>query len=147
MVRLSTGLALSMLGNYGLKAMMNYGVIRVYSGDQPLSPDMPATGTLLGEVTTDGDPFIVGSTTGGALRLSQGDTGVISKSGTWIFNGAATGTAGWWRWTWNAFDSGNQSFYYPRLDGLVGESLILASTAVTPATLTAIDSFNVQFRG
>jgi len=147
MVRLSTGLALSMLGNYGLKAMMNYGVINVYSGTQPLSPDMPATGTLLGQVTTNGDPFVVASTTGGALKLSQGQTGVLEKDGVWMLNGSGTGTAGWWRWSWNAYDSGNQSFYYPRLDGLVGESLVLTTTAITPATLVEIDSFNVQFRG
>jgi hypothetical protein len=136
-----------MLGNYGLKAMMNYGFINVYSGDQPLSPDMPATGTLLGQITTDGDPFVIASTTGGALRLAQGDTGVLEKSGAWLLNGSATGTAGWWRWMWNAYDSGNQSFYYPRVDGLVGESLVLASAAITPSTLVAIESFNVQFRG
>ena len=147
MVRLSTGLALSMLGNYGLKAMMNFGVIRIYTGAQPLSPDMPATGTLLGEITTDGDPFVAGSPAGGALGISQGETGVLGKVGVWRLNGSATGEAGWWRWSWNSYDSGAHSFYYPRMDGLVSEALMLTSIDITPSTLTEIESFTVQFRG
>lgn len=146
-VRLSTGLALSMLGNYGLKAMMNYGYIDVFTGDQPESPDIPATGTRVATIRTDGNPFVIGSQSGGALQLDQTDTGALRKGGTWVITGVATGTAGWWRWHWNAFDNDAFSFYYPRMDGLVGESLLLASTSITPATLEEIQAFNVQFRG
>lgn len=145
-VKLSTGLAASMLGNYGLKAMMNYGWIAVYDGTQPISPDMPSASNLLGRVTTGGNPVIVGSTSGGALRLTQDESGTILKSGTWTLTGEENGTAIWWRWWWNAYDDGSYSMYYPRLDGLVGESLILANNAITTSTSIEIEAFNVQFR-
>jgi hypothetical protein len=147
MVKLSTGLAVSMLGNYGLTAMMNYGFINVYTGVQPLSPDMPPEGTLLARVTTDGDAFIVGSTAGGSLQLQQDAAGILTPFGDWILTGLADGEAGWWRWQWNQFDDQTQSFYYPRMDGTVGESLLLVDTAITTATVTEIDAFIVQFRG
>lgn len=147
MVKVSTGLAVSMLGNYGLTAMMNYGYINIYSGEQPTSPDLPPTGDLLGRITTDGNAFIVGASVGGALELQQDEQGVVSAQGNWVLTGLADGTAGWWRWYWNSFDDQVQSFYYPRVDGTVGESLILADTAITTATSVAIDSFVVQFRG
>jgi len=146
-VRVSTGLALSMLGNYGLRAMMNYGFIDVFSGDQPLSPDQVPTGTRLAKITTDSLDFVIGSQADGALVLGQDDLGVLTKQGTWMLEGVDTGTAGWWRWHWNSFDDDAQSFYYPRMDGLVSESLILTSTSITPSTSVEIDSFNVQFRG
>ena len=146
-VRLSTGLAASMLGSYGLQAMMNYGRIEVYDGDQPISPDLPATGTKLADITTDGLAFVVGSTGGGALELEQSSSGVLGLVGTWTLTGIAEGTAGWWRWRWNAFDDGEQTFYFPRVDGLVGESLILVDPDITAITSETIESFNVQFRG
>ena len=146
-VRLSTGLAASMLGDFGLKAMMNYGKVDIYTGEQPASPDLPATGTLVAEVLTGGNAFIVGSTTGGALEVAQSTTGVLSLVGAWMLTGQADGTAGWWRWRWNSFDDGTQSFYYPRVDGAVGESLALTNPAITVSTSEAIESFNVQFRG
>ena len=147
MVRLSTGLALSMIGNYGLTAMMNYGHIKVYSGDQPISPDMPPEGEQLAYITTDGLPFVVGNTGNGALALSQDDAGVLQSAGIWKLTGIDTGVAGWWRWYWNSYDSENQSFYYPRMDGLVGESLVLANENITAASNLEISAFNVQFRG
>lgn len=146
-VRVSTGLGLSMLGNFGLRAMMNYGYIAVHSGVQPDSPDQVPTGTRLGRITTNGDPFVVGSLTGGALQVSQGEFGVLAREGVWTLRGEDTGTAGWWRWHWNAFDDDTQSFYYPRMDGAVGESLFLEDSDITAATSLDIESFNVQFRG
>lgn len=147
MIKLSTGLALSLLNSYGLRAMMNYGWIAVYDGEQPISPDMEPDATLLARITTGGDPFIVDSQAGGALEVAINQVGVLEKGGTWILKGEATGTAAWWRWYWNRADTRAFSNYYPRLDGLVGESLVLADTAITPSTLTEIESFNVQFRG
>jgi hypothetical protein len=147
MVRLSTGLGLSMLGHYGLMAMMNYGYIAVYEGPQPSSPNLPPTGTLLGKITTDALAFVIGSSGNGALELEQDETGLLQQGSTWILRGSDTGVAGWWRWHWNAFDDNVESFYYPRMDGIVGESLVLADTSITPATSVAIDNFAVQFGG
>lgn len=126
---------------------MNYGYIDVFTGDQPASPDIPSTGTRVATIRTNGAPFVVNSQSGGALEIIQGDTGALRKSGNWLLTGVDTGTAGWWRWYWNAFDNDEHTFYYPRMDGLVGDSLILASTSITPATSEAIESFTVQFKG
>ena len=147
MVRLSTGLALSLLGLYGLRAMMNYGHIKVYTGEQPLSPDMPPEGEQVAYITTDGLAFAVGSSSGGALEVVQDSAGVIQSGGTWQLTGIDTGTAGWWRWYWNAYDGEDHSFFYPRMDGLVGESLVLANVNITAASYVEINAFNVQFRG
>jgi hypothetical protein len=151
MIRLSTGLALSMLGNYGMSAMMNYGRIEVYSGEQPLSPNLPPSSTnstLLASVTTDGLPFVMGFGAGtGALELTQDTDGVVKKVGEWLLWGMSeSGVAQWWRWRWNSFDDNAESFYYPRMDGAVGESLILENTSIVPATNVAIRNFSVQFR-
>jgi hypothetical protein len=146
-VRLSSGLAASMLGNYGLRAMMNYGYIALYDGIQPVSPDIPPDGTLLGLITTGGDAFLVNSFTDGALEISQSSNGVIGKVGAWILSGEATGVATYWRWYWNAFDNTDFSIFYPRMDGAIGESLVLADANITGSTSVEIESFNVQFRG
>ena len=147
-VKLSTGLAASMLGSYGMRAMMNYGWIAVYDGTQPVSPDIaPSESTLLARVTTGGDPFIVNDFGSGALVIDQTESGVITKSGTWTLAGEATGTATWWRWYWNAFDNTEFSMFYPRMDGAIGESLVLTDANITPSTSVEIEAFNVQFRG
>lgn len=142
-VRISTGLRVSVLSDFGLALMMNYGVIEVYSGTQPDAADEAPTGTLLGTITNNGDPFTAGTQIG-ALEIEVTAAGQLQKVGTWRLNGVATGTAGWWRWKWNATDSDAQSQYYPRMDGLVGETLILASTSITPSTDVEIESFIVS---
>lgn len=143
-IKISSGLRASLLSDYGLKAMMDYGFISIYSGEQPETASMPATGTLLGRVTQDGDTFVVNTTTGG-LQTELSDQGGLVKSGTWKLTGMATGQAGWWRWQWNALDTGAFSPYYPRMDGAVGESLILGTTSITPSTLVTITEFYVNF--
>jgi hypothetical protein len=148
-IRLSTGLALAMTGSYGLQAMMNYGYVDVYSGVQPISPDLPPaeTDVRLGRITTDGLAHVVGSAADGALKVDQTETGLLTKSGSWILTGVDAGIATWWRWHWNSFDDNTQTFFYPRMDGDVGESLVLAETDITILTSVEISSFNVQFRG
>lgn len=124
--------------------MMDYGVIDIYSGAQPASASSAPTGTLLARITTDGDVFNPGSAAGG-LRVALSDTGGLVNASTWILKGVASGTAGWWRWKWNAADDNTNSLYYPRLDGVVGESLILQSSNITNLTVTEIDQFYLNF--
>lgn len=142
-IKVSSGLRASLLSDYGLQAMMNYGFISIYSGDQPDTASMAATGTLLGRVTQNGVSFVVNTTTGG-LQTELSPLGGLIKTGTWILKGVATGNAGWWRWQWNAPDDGLFSPFYPRMDGAVGESLILATTAITPSTSVTISDFYVN---
>jgi hypothetical protein len=120
--------------------MMNYGIIDVYSGDPPQYAHQAPTGTWLARITTNGDTFIPGTLTGG-LTLNGDTMGVLRDTGDWVLQGVAYGTAGWWRWKWRLEDPNTTDPYYPRIDGDVGTSLVLASKTITPATLIAIDSF------
>jgi len=142
-VRISTGLRNAVLGEYGVSAMMNLGVIEVYSGTQPFTPDEPPSGTLLAVVTDNGDFFIPGGDDG-ALRLKEVTTGSLEKSGTWRLKGVNVGVAGWWRWMWNAEDSRASSQYFPRMDGAVGESLVLQFPEITETTDIEVESFTLN---
>lgn len=144
-IRLSSGLKAALYGNFGISAMLQYGSIEVYSGTQPATADDAPTGTYLGRITQNGLVFTPGSTGDGALLVGLDAFGQLAKSGTWTFNGEATGTAGWWRWRWNAIDDGEVSLYHSRIDGLVGDSLVLANTAITPSSQFDINSFLMQF--
>lgn len=77
-------------------------------------------------------------------------SGVLAKSSTqvWSFSGAATGTAGWFRfYSGDTADSGGAisgAPYYPRLDGSIGTSgsdLNLANTSITSGAPITIDQF------
>jgi hypothetical protein len=111
-IRLSSGLKAALYGQYGITAMMQYGYIDVYSGAQPVTANEPPSGTLLGRITNDGDAHVSGTTAGG-LQLTQDGSGRLTAAGTWTLTGIASGTAGWWRWKWNAFDDDALSLYYP----------------------------------
>lgn len=143
-IRLSNGLKAALYGQYGFQAMMNYGLICVYSGTQPDSANAAPTGTLLARITNNGDTHVPGTATGG-LQITQDASGRLNKAGTWTLDGIDTGTAGWWRWKWNAPDDDSLSLYYPRVDGAVGEGLVLANTSITPATDEELSSFILRF--
>lgn len=142
-IRISTGLRAALLSDYGLKAMMNYGVIAIYSGAQPSSASSAPTGTLLGHVTQNGTAFQPNTTTGG-LQVDLLTTGGLGMVGTWRLKGVATGDVGWWRWKWNAVDDDSDSIYFPRMDGAYNESLTLAAGTITAATNVVIDDFYVN---
>lgn len=130
-----------MVTQYGLQAMMNYGRIYVYSGEQPESADKAPTGTLLGYVSQNGDPPVPGTITGGLIMVQSFDAGALEKHGTWRLKGVANGTVGWWRMVWNAADPLTDSDYHPRIDGAHGDSFVLPSNDIGPATDMEIGSF------
>lgn len=142
-IRLSAGLKSAVLTDYGLGAMMNYGVIEVYTGTQPVSASLAPTGTLLARITLNGDTFVPG-TTAGALTLALSPDGTLVSDGVWRMKGVDSGPAGWWRWKGNAADNDQDSFYYPRVDGAEGESLQLVTKTITPATNEVITNFEVN---
>lgn len=143
-IRVSAGLGRSMLSDYGFTAMMNYGVIHIYSGEQPLSASNAPIGTHLGIISTDGDVFTPGDVSAGLL-LELAESGGLLNASTWVLKGVADGTAGWWRFKWNSVDDDSNSLYYPRMDGTVGDSLILASTNIQTSTNVEIDSFYLNY--
>jgi len=142
-IRLSSGLRNAMITSYGLGIMMQLGRIFIYTGTQPDSADDPATGTKIGYVSQDGVVPLPNQTAGG-LDLRTGNiAGALENNGDWVLRGIANGTAGWWRFVWNYEDSEGNSDFLPRIDGTVGESLILASTTITPVTGVPITSFRL----
>lgn len=146
-IRISTGLKDAMLGEIGLKAALADGVIRIYSGAQPASPDSPATGTLLGEITVDGGAFTHGSPTNG-LEWDIPTGGVIKKpvAVRWEGRGVAKGTAGWARFCGNALDSGDASTTLPRIDMAVGKTtgdLQISTVNIEVGTPFSVDNANL----
>lgn len=143
-IRISPGLRAALLSEYGLKAMMDLGTINVYTGPQPATAALAPTGVLVARVTTEGLTFTPGAAAGG-LALALSPAGGLTGAGEWRLRGVTTGSAGWWRWVWNAVDPGSPSLYYPRVDGAVGESLLLPQAAITADTNIVVDSFLVNF--
>ena len=132
MARFSTGLRDALASYYGLGLMMNDGIIRVYQGTRPGSPDDPPGATELAQITeADGSGLLV-------MAVSPG---ILTKNGTWRLRASGPGTAQWWRWCWADPDPQTQSTYYPRVDGLVGTELILHSDTMYAGLDTTIEQF------
>lgn len=145
MARFSTGLRNAMAGYYGLGILMNAGVIRVYNGVIPDTPDAAPGATEIGRITTGGLDFVPGNDTVGAgLIVMLVSPGGLMKSGEWRLKGRTPGTATWWRWCWAGVDPLTESTYYPRVDGEVGSELVLASTTITAMTDVEIETFLMQ---
>lgn len=130
-----------MATDYGLMTMMQYGCIRIFSGNQPGSADMPEQGELLGEITQNGAPFQWG-TTQGALSLGYGQLlGSCQMVGDWKLTAKKSGVAGWWRFVGNAYDGGTDQEFTPRIDGRINEGLMLPSTSLTSGDVLTVQSF------
>lgn len=148
MLRFSTGLRNGILNATGIKEAMADGVLRIYSGAQPVSADNAVSGTLLLEVTVDGGAFSHGSATNG-LEFDAPAAGVLSKAAaeTWRGNGLADGVAGWFRFCANPVDSGGSSTTLARIDGSVGRSaadLNLSNVNIAVGVPNTIDVFSIS---
>ena len=142
-VRLSTQLRTNLAGSTGFASTFANGVIEIYSGTQPATADSAVTGTLLGTVTLGSGAFTPGVATNG-LTFNAAAGGAVSKSGVWSFNGAAAGTAGWFRLKGNAADAGAVSTVLPRMDGSIatsGGDLNMSNIAITVGAPNTIDTF------
>jgi hypothetical protein len=130
-----------------IKDQLKDGVLRIYSGAQPSSPDSAVSGTLLLEVSVDAGTFAAGAFDNG-LEFGDAASGAIAKATgeTWQDTGIAAGTAGWFRFVGNATDAGAASTTLPRIDGSVGTSgadLNMSSTTITVGATYTIDSFQL----
>lgn len=141
MINLSTALRSAMATEYGLMAMMRYGCIKVFNGEPPTTADIAEQGDLLGTITQDGVPFVAG-TSQGALLLEAGPTnGACMNSGNWKLTVTKSGVAGWWRFVWNGADYGTGEEWAPRVDGRIGEGLILPETFLMEGDVLDVRSF------
>ena len=141
-IRISSGLRAGMMTVYGFQYLMEYGRIDVYTGEPPSSADQPPTGTRVAQITNNGDAFLQGTTQGG-LRLVSDVRGSVTKSGVWLLRGLATGTAGWFRFKWNARDDNVFSETVPRIDGRIGEDLFLPTTNMAPHVSFELSDFRL----
>lgn len=142
MIKLSSGLRTAILNQWGMRIMMNLGVIDIYSSPRPDFADQAPTGTLLARVTTNGDSFVPHQGTNGLVLLQRPD-GSLIDSGNWYITGITQGAADWWRWKWAEHDPDTYNGFYPRVDGDVGEALIMPTYTITPGLKTKIDEFNL----
>jgi len=142
MARFSTGLRNALASNYGLGLMMNGGVIRVYGGSRPASPDNAPGTTELAQITTEGKTFVPGNDVVEAgLLLMHASPGMLINVGIWTLKASMPGIATWWRWCWSDPDPLAESTYYPRVDGLVGSELILVDTTLFTGLEVTIEQF------
>jgi len=149
-LQLSTGLRTAWLGTTALtksfKDMMKDGVIRIYSGSQPVDADAAETGTLLVLITLNSGSFTPGSPDNG-LEFGDASDGVIAKADgeVWSGVGLAEATAGWFRFYDNNMTTGASTSAI-RFDGSVGTSgaqLILSNINITVGATITIDSFQI----
>lgn len=148
MLKFSTGLRASLLN--ALKTAFNDGVIRIYSGSPPASPDDAETGTLLATLTVGGGAFTPGSPTNGLSfdAVTAGDdASTLAKTvaETWQGDGLAAGTAGYFRFYDNAVDDGADTTAV-RFQGTVGTAsadLVLASTSVQVGVPVVVTGFTL----
>ena len=146
MARFSTGLRNALATQHGLGVMMNGGVMRVYGGIMPESPDLAPAAPLYGTITTDGKVFVPGDPNDAGLMLHFIAPGSLMNLGDWRLKGSGSGIATWFRWHWKWADDLGNSTFYPRVDGSVGimtstANLRLSSVFMTPTTNRVIEQF------
>lgn len=145
MISISTGLLTAILQDTSLLRVMERGIIHVYSGPQPGSANEPVTGTLLGEITNNGVPSLVGSAVG--LLLEPDGVAAIKHRGSWGLRGIASGVPGWWRFKADITDTNEFSYLMSRIDGGFSDDVLLAPSVISMNTTIPDVQFNLRFIG
>jgi len=134
-----------------LKDIFQNGVLNIYSGAQPATPDAAVAGTLLVKLTVSSGAFVAGAEASG-LEFGDPALGVIAKCAdeVWSGLGLVAGTASWFRLCANAADAGaaDTGYVYPRIDGTVGVSGADATISNTQIVVDApytVDTFQLTF--
>lgn len=144
-VRVSTGFKGLILGPTAFDAIFNGGRILVYSGAPPASPDLAATGTLLGEITAGGLPWVANGVQGGLQFVRSGMWVLKDPAQGWRLRATANGVAGYFRLVGKAIDTLDESTIAARIDGVIGAGgaadLVLADTTLVAGTSTPVQSF------
>lgn len=150
-VRLSFGLQWRWMDTWGLRYTLDYGVIEIYDGALPPTPNHAPLGILLARVTTGGLPFTPGVHGEGALRLIQPQIGRLAPypGDEWVMTVRRTGQAQTWRWLSNLADPNTDDLVgnFPRIDGVVGSALLLATHQVVAGQKKTIAGFFLQLSG
>lgn len=146
MITLSTGLMARLLVGNGLQRIMEGGTIRLYPGPRPRSANTAVTQTALAGITKDGAVWQPApNNAAGGLMLTMVAGAYLEMAGDWIVQGAAHGTAIWFRWCAASADAGAYSDTLPRIDGECGTDLILPSYVMAPGLTLALERFVIGF--
>jgi hypothetical protein len=145
-IKLSKGLRNALLESNSLKGALANGIICIYSGFPPVSANDAETGTLLMKITNNGGAFTAGVPTNG-INFGSSVNGTISKSDSeiWTGKGLVDGTAGYFRFYSNDFETGSSETAI-RLQGTVGTSnadMLVATTAIKANVSVTVDQFNI----
>jgi hypothetical protein len=148
-IRLSTGLRNKVLvggAGGGVKGALDLGFIYVYPGAQPTTPDLAATGTLLGKISISA----LGVT--GLTFAAPAVLGVLSKTPAelWQFKGLADGQAGWFRFAEAGDNPAAPSNTAARLDGTIGTAgadMDIANSNIAVDSINTADQFTVTMPG
>lgn len=138
-MKLSTGLRNALLSGGSLKATLDGGEIRIYSGTVPADADASiGSATLLVTIKNGGS---------GINFASSAASGVLNKAAaeTWSGTNAATGTASFFRHVLSA-DDGSSSSSAVRIQGttaVAGADLNLTSVSLTSGATQTIDFYSV----
>jgi hypothetical protein len=105
------GTVIAVVKGGSMKDIFKDGVLRIYSGSQPSSPDNAVSGTLLLEITESGGTFAHGAFANGLEFENDPTAGEMEKASgeTWQGLGLVAGTAGWFRLCANPTDNGAAS--------------------------------------
>jgi hypothetical protein len=138
--------------NTAVKTNLAAGVINLYSGAQPTSPDAAPTGTFLGRATLAGGAWTAGTSTNGLNFGTITDTGggaaAMDKASAeeWRFVCSVAGTVGWGRFVGNPADAGAVSTTLPRIDfsvGVTSGDAQMSKVTYAVGETGVIQSFNI----
>jgi hypothetical protein len=142
--------ALASARGMSLSDIFRRGVIRIYSGTQPASPETAESGTLLLEITESSGAFVAGADANGllfdAVTCGASSCSVAKDlNQVWSDAGIATGSAGWGRLYDNAMNVGaDGGAAYRRIDFSVGTAgNLVMSPSVTTGVTKTIDEFTL----
>ena len=145
-VRLSVGFRNAICLAAPVIDLMDGGTIYLYGGTLPDSPDLPPGTPILAQITTDAATFTPGpDITPPGLRIQWASPGAVIKNGEWKIKGVANGTVTWFRWCWKNDDDHQESYYYPRVDGTVGDVFRMSNPTMTTGRISAVESFIFMF--
>jgi len=141
---MSTGLKNAVLFNQPMISALSFGVIQIYTGAQPASPNDAPTGTLLGTVTRDGLSWTEGNPQGGLTLTAIPSFSYLVKSDTqtWIFTAVDAGQAGWWRFRSNSDAAVS-------MDGSITapfQELYIGSPTIGTGDTREIEAFQIGFQ-
>ena len=148
-IQVSTGLRNSMLDTESLATSLGDGVLEIYDGTPPASPDDATDGNLIVTFTDNDQPIAIGN---GLDFEAAANSGVLEKLAGQIWRGTPglTATATYYRFVEYGDRNGTgggPSVTAKRIQGTVGlalpDDLIVASLGFTLGIAREIDAYQV----